>query len=246
MTQAELAAGRFTKQYVSQIERGEIVPSGELIAWLAERLGVDRMLLETGFSGSDLDRVAGSLADGERLLDRSPLHGSGGAVPRAARVPRSRSATLGPPRRGARRGAGADPAWTPRRGGRAARRSARTGRGRKRHGGAGGDRISHGTARLCGGRHLRRRGRLRAGARPARRGGGAERQAAFRHPPVALALLSARSRLGCGARGHRAGARALRVARRRSPGRGGEPPGLTRRRAPGPLGPRAALRRDLP
>jgi transcriptional regulator with XRE-family HTH domain len=31
MTQVELAAGRFTKQYVSQIERGEVVPSGELL-----------------------------------------------------------------------------------------------------------------------------------------------------------------------------------------------------------------------
>jgi len=70
MTQVELAAGRFTKQYVSQIERGEIAPSEELIDWLAGRLGVDRMLLETGFSGSDLDRVASDLADGERLLDR--------------------------------------------------------------------------------------------------------------------------------------------------------------------------------
>ena len=69
MTQDELAAGRFTKQYVSQIERGEIVPSEELLAWLAERLGVDPMLLETGYSGSDLDRVESGLADGERLLD---------------------------------------------------------------------------------------------------------------------------------------------------------------------------------
>jgi len=69
MTQVELTAGRFTKQYVSQIERGEIVPSEELIGWLAERLGVDRLLLETGFSGSDLDRVENGLADGERRLD---------------------------------------------------------------------------------------------------------------------------------------------------------------------------------
>ena len=69
LTQDELAAGRFTKQYVSQIERGEIVPSEELIGWLAERLGVDRMLLETGFSSSDLERVQQSLATGERLLD---------------------------------------------------------------------------------------------------------------------------------------------------------------------------------
>jgi len=68
MTQVELAAGRFTKQYVSQIERGEIIPSGELLTWLAERLGVEPMLLETGFAESDLDRLQQSLEQGERLL----------------------------------------------------------------------------------------------------------------------------------------------------------------------------------
>ena len=44
MTQVELADGRFTKQYVSQIERGEVVPSDELLVWLAKRLGVEPML----------------------------------------------------------------------------------------------------------------------------------------------------------------------------------------------------------
>src|SRR3954469_6939705 len=57
MTQVELAAGRFTKQYVSQIERGEVVPSSELLEWLAQRLGVERMFLETGVGASDLERL---------------------------------------------------------------------------------------------------------------------------------------------------------------------------------------------
>ena len=48
LTQDGLADGRFTKQYVSQIERGEIIPSGELLDWLATRLGVERVVLETG------------------------------------------------------------------------------------------------------------------------------------------------------------------------------------------------------
>lgn len=69
MTQVDLAAGRFTKQYVSQIERGETVPSDELLDWLAERLGVERMLLETGLSAADLERVESGLEQGQQLLD---------------------------------------------------------------------------------------------------------------------------------------------------------------------------------
>ena len=69
MTQEELAEGRFTKQYVSQIERGEIIPSGELLDWLAERLGVEPMLLETGLSAADLERIERDLERGQALLD---------------------------------------------------------------------------------------------------------------------------------------------------------------------------------
>jgi tetratricopeptide (TPR) repeat protein len=69
MTQVELADGRFTKQYVSQIERGEVVPSDELLAWLAERLGVEPMLIATGLSEADLERLERDIATGQRLLD---------------------------------------------------------------------------------------------------------------------------------------------------------------------------------
>ena len=69
LTQVELADGRFTKQYVSQIERGEVVPSGELLDWLAGRLGVEPMLLVTGLSAADLERVERDLAAGQALLD---------------------------------------------------------------------------------------------------------------------------------------------------------------------------------
>ena len=65
MTQVELADGRFTKQYVSQIERGEVVPSDELLAWLADRLGVEPMLIATGLSAADLERVERDLAAGQ-------------------------------------------------------------------------------------------------------------------------------------------------------------------------------------
>ncbi len=69
MTQDGLAAGRFTKQYVSQIERGEIIPSGELLEWLAARLGVEPIVLETGLSTADLERVSRELEKGQQLLD---------------------------------------------------------------------------------------------------------------------------------------------------------------------------------
>ncbi len=69
MTQVDLADGRFTKQYVSQIERGEVIPSDELLAWLAERLGVEPMLIATGLSAADLERVERDLAAGQALLD---------------------------------------------------------------------------------------------------------------------------------------------------------------------------------
>ena len=69
MTQVDLADGRFTKQYVSQIERGEIAPSEELLAWLAERLDVEPMLLETGLGSDDLERAEAGLEEGGRLLD---------------------------------------------------------------------------------------------------------------------------------------------------------------------------------
>ena len=69
MTQVELADGRFTKQYVSQIERGEVVPSDELLTWLAERLGVEPMLIATGLSAADLERFERELATGQARLD---------------------------------------------------------------------------------------------------------------------------------------------------------------------------------
>ncbi len=45
-TQAELGGDRFTKEYVSQVELGKTKPSPAAIAWLTERLGVERTALE--------------------------------------------------------------------------------------------------------------------------------------------------------------------------------------------------------
>ena len=46
LTQAELGGERFTKEYVSQVELGKTKPSDAAMAWLADRLGVERVALE--------------------------------------------------------------------------------------------------------------------------------------------------------------------------------------------------------
>src|SRR5262245_4249094 len=48
LTQTELAGNRFSKEYVSQIERGKTRPTPETIEWLAARLGVDPGFLANG------------------------------------------------------------------------------------------------------------------------------------------------------------------------------------------------------
>src|SRR5204862_54320 len=48
MTQTDLAGDRFSKEYVSQIERGKTRPTRETTEWLAQKLGVDPNYLERG------------------------------------------------------------------------------------------------------------------------------------------------------------------------------------------------------
>src|SRR5213082_885052 len=50
LTQTDLAGDRFSKEYVSQIERGKTRPTRETIDWLAGKLGVDPGFLERGVS----------------------------------------------------------------------------------------------------------------------------------------------------------------------------------------------------
>src|SRR5437588_333616 len=57
LTQTELAGGRFSKEYMSQIERGKTRPTGETVRWLAERLGVDPSLLSGGMSSAERSRL---------------------------------------------------------------------------------------------------------------------------------------------------------------------------------------------
>jgi tetratricopeptide (TPR) repeat protein len=65
LTQTELAAGRFSKEYVSQIERGKSRPTRETLEWLAERLGVDPAFLAGGMSAAERGRLEAALARAE-------------------------------------------------------------------------------------------------------------------------------------------------------------------------------------
>src|SRR2546423_10450392 len=72
MTQTDLAGDRFSKEYVSQIERGKTRPTRETIGWLAERLGVDAGFLANGVSTDERGRVDAALARAEALLEARP------------------------------------------------------------------------------------------------------------------------------------------------------------------------------
>ena len=71
LTQTGLAGERFSKEYVSQIERGKTRPTGETIEWLADRLGVDRSFLETGISSTERDRAESVVARAEAAIEDS-------------------------------------------------------------------------------------------------------------------------------------------------------------------------------
>ena len=67
LTQSELAGERFSKEYVSQIERGKTRPTQETIQWLAARLDVDPGFLASGISGDERGRVEATLARADAL-----------------------------------------------------------------------------------------------------------------------------------------------------------------------------------
>jgi tetratricopeptide (TPR) repeat protein len=69
LTQTDLAGDRFSKEYVSQIERGKTRPTRETIEWLAGKLGVDAGFLERGVSADERSRVETMLARAEALTN---------------------------------------------------------------------------------------------------------------------------------------------------------------------------------
>src|SRR4051795_10724551 len=69
LTQSELAGDRFSKEYVSQIERGKTRPTQETIEWLAGRLAVDASFLESGVSTDERGRGEATIARAEGLTE---------------------------------------------------------------------------------------------------------------------------------------------------------------------------------
>jgi tetratricopeptide (TPR) repeat protein len=69
LTQTDLADGRFSKEYISQIERGKTRPTEATIAWLADRLGVDATFLSTGVSTEERTKAEALVTRAEALTE---------------------------------------------------------------------------------------------------------------------------------------------------------------------------------
>ena len=76
MTQSDLARDRFSKEYISQIERGKTRPTRETIEWLAAQLGVDATFLESGVSNDERARAEAVIARAEALSERREYDGA--------------------------------------------------------------------------------------------------------------------------------------------------------------------------
>ena len=87
LTQTDLAGDRFSKEYISQIERGKTRPTTETVEWLALRLGVDAGFLASGVSTDERAKAEAILARAESLYEDYQLDASieeyANALPRA-------------------------------------------------------------------------------------------------------------------------------------------------------------------
>ena len=70
LTQSQLARDRFSKEYISQIERGKTRPTSDTIEWLAASLGVDPSYLASGVSSDERARAEAVLARAEALIEK--------------------------------------------------------------------------------------------------------------------------------------------------------------------------------
>ncbi len=69
LTQTDLAGDRFSKEYISQIERGKTRPTAETIDWLSLRLGVDAGFLASGVSADERSKAEAILTRADALLE---------------------------------------------------------------------------------------------------------------------------------------------------------------------------------
>jgi tetratricopeptide (TPR) repeat protein len=67
LTQSGLAGDRFSKEYISQIERGKTRPTQETIDWLSLQLGVDAGYLASGVSTDERAKAEALLARADAL-----------------------------------------------------------------------------------------------------------------------------------------------------------------------------------
>ena len=84
LTQGELAGDRFSKEYVSQIERGKTRPTPETIEWLAQQLGVDASFLANGVSTDERGRVEGGSRAGRGAHPLRPVPAGARGLRRAS------------------------------------------------------------------------------------------------------------------------------------------------------------------
>jgi tetratricopeptide (TPR) repeat protein len=94
LTQGQLAEGRFSKEYISQIERGKTRPTEATIAWLASRLGVDPAFISSGVSIEARTKVETLLERAEAL---SEAHRYTDAVDAFAEAESALEGTQSPP-----------------------------------------------------------------------------------------------------------------------------------------------------
>jgi tetratricopeptide (TPR) repeat protein/DNA-binding XRE family transcriptional regulator len=69
LTQTDLAGDRFSKEYISQIERGKTRPTQDTVDWLALRLGVDAGFLASGISADDRAKAETLLTRADTLAE---------------------------------------------------------------------------------------------------------------------------------------------------------------------------------
>jgi tetratricopeptide (TPR) repeat protein len=100
LTQTELAGGRFSKEYISQIERGKTRPTEDTVAWLAARLRVDPSFLSAGVSVEEQTRAealivrAEALSEAHRYLDAVDAFGEARPVVEGTGAPALRIRVL--------------------------------------------------------------------------------------------------------------------------------------------------------
>jgi tetratricopeptide (TPR) repeat protein len=87
LTQGELADGRFSKEYLSQIECGRSRPTRETVDWLADRLGVDPLYLESGVTSLEYAESSEAIQQAEQLVGTKDYDGAVALVEGLRRLP---------------------------------------------------------------------------------------------------------------------------------------------------------------